>query len=107
MTWAQALNEGVGMATQGSAHEDGMVAPVGMWIMRTSLFTDITRTLWLPVTPAQVAAWTGGMVIQKAMPHLSAVQREFLISGATEEEWERYCKDEEDEEPLELHPDEG
>jgi hypothetical protein len=105
MKRAQALNKGVSMATQGSTDEDGMAAPSGMWFTRTSLFTDITRTLWLPVTPAQVEAWTGGMVIQKAMPHLSAVQREFLISGATEEEWERYCKDE-DEEPLELHPDE-
>jgi len=35
----------------------------------------------LPVTLAQLIAWRGGTLIQQAMPHLPAPDREWLITG--------------------------
>jgi hypothetical protein len=32
-------------------------------------------------------AWEDGQLIQYAMPHLTVSEREFLISGVTDEEW--------------------
>lgn len=57
-----------------------------MLITRKSLLSGIVRTLDLPVTKEQ--DWEGGTLIHRAMPHLSANEREFIISGATQEEWE-------------------
>jgi hypothetical protein len=42
----------------------------------------------LPITEEQVKAWENGGLIQQVMPHLNASQREFIISGATQEEWD-------------------
>jgi hypothetical protein len=43
----------------------------------------------LPVTKEQIKAWQQGELIQNVMPHLSIVEREFLISGMSEEEQNR------------------
>ena len=59
-----------------------------MRIARMSLWSKKTHTMDLDITPEQLAAWRDGMVIQQAMPHLTATEREFLISGMTQEEWE-------------------
>lgn len=58
-----------------------------MKITRTSMFTGVTRTLELDVTESQIDSWRKGALIQNAMPHLNKWEREFLISGVTEEEW--------------------
>jgi hypothetical protein len=52
------------------------------------MFTGITRTRDLPVTEDQLDAWYNGTVIQNAMPHLSVSDREFIMTGVTDEEWE-------------------
>ena len=59
-----------------------------MLITRKSAFTGIERTLDIPVLPEQMALWENGMLIQNAMPQLSADQREFILTGFTAEEWE-------------------
>ena len=59
-----------------------------MLFTRTSMFTGITRTRDLPVTQEQVDAWVMGAMIQTAMPNLSASDREFIMTGVTDEEWE-------------------
>jgi len=59
-----------------------------MEITRTSMFTGVTRTLTLPITEDQLAAWQAGTVIQTAMPQLSPDEREFVMTGITSEEWE-------------------
>ncbi len=59
-----------------------------MLITRTSRFSGITRTRELPITDAQLARWQAGVVIQQAMPHLSAADREFVLTGITAEEWD-------------------
>lgn len=57
-------------------------------ITRTSAFTGKTRTLWLPVTEAQLEAYyQGGVLLQNAFPNLSAGEREFIKTGVTDEEW--------------------
>jgi hypothetical protein len=65
-----------------------------MWITKTSGLTGITRELDIDVTPEQIEAWKSGKMIQEAMPHLSADDREFLITGITPEEWEENFPDE-------------
>lgn len=73
-------------------------------IMRITRISDLSgkeHTMDLPVNEEQLRNWLGttdvpGQLIQRVMPHLSSEQREFLISGATQEEWEeRFGKDEE------------
>jgi len=65
-----------------------------MDITRRSPITREVRTLDLPVTKEQIAAWEGGELIQKAMPHLSDDEREFIMTGITSEEWDTLFKEE-------------
>jgi hypothetical protein len=60
-----------------------------MKITRTSSLTGITRTKEIDVTIAQILAWEEGELIQNAMPHLSADDREFVKTGITGEEWDQ------------------
>ena len=59
-----------------------------MPMTRTSLWSGMTRTMDLPITREQLARWEGGKTIQNAMPHLTAAEREFVVSGMTDEEWQ-------------------
>jgi hypothetical protein len=58
------------------------------------MFTGKVHTRDIDVTDHQLALWKGGMLIQEAMPHLSADDREFLMTGVTPEEWAKEFKDE-------------
>jgi hypothetical protein len=60
-----------------------------MKITRKSPLTGITRTKEIDVTIAQILAWEEGELIQDAMPHLSADDREFVKTGITGEEWDQ------------------
>jgi hypothetical protein len=67
-----------------------------MEIIKRSQFTGKISARDINVTDEQLANWTNGMLIQDAMPNISAEDREFLITGATPEEWEElYGKEEE------------
>jgi len=66
-----------------------------MKIIRTSMFTGKERTKDLPVTQKQLDDWKGGMVIQEAMPHLSVSDREFIMTGVTDDEWNETFKESE------------
>jgi hypothetical protein len=59
-----------------------------MLITRTSRVSGKIRTLDIPVTQEQLDAWYNGELIQKAMPNLTASQREFIKTGITDEEWD-------------------
>lgn len=59
-----------------------------MLVTCTSQLTGVKRTIDLPITQEQIDRWENGELIQRAMPHLSPDQREFLITGATAEEWD-------------------
>lgn len=58
-----------------------------MKITRKSMLTGIERTLEIPVTQEQLTAWEQGELIHKAMPNLTAAEREFIQTGINEEEW--------------------
>lgn len=59
-----------------------------MLITKVSMFSGKENTLDLPITADQLVAWErGDTLIQNAFPHLTADQREFLITGVTAEEW--------------------
>ena len=61
----------------------------GMEITRTSIFTRNRNTMFLPIQFADFARWRcGDGLVQDVFPQLNADQREFLMSGATPEEWE-------------------
>ncbi len=66
-----------------------------MKITRVSMFTGKERTKDLPVTQEQLDDWRGGTVIQKAIPHLNASDREFIMTGVTDDEWNETFKEEE------------
>ena len=58
-------------------------------VTRRSVFTRELNTMEIPTTYERSEAWLhGGTVIQNALPELNVDQREFLMSGATPEEWE-------------------
>jgi len=59
-----------------------------MQITRTSRLTGKTSVMDLNLTQAELDAWVDGMLIQDAMPQLSAEEREFLMTGITPAEWD-------------------
>lgn len=60
-----------------------------MLVTRTSALSGITRTLEINVTEEQIALWKRGMLIQNAMPQLDHIDREFIMTGITDEEWDQ------------------
>ncbi len=60
----------------------------GMKVTRKSLFTSVVREINMDVTPAQFAEWRSGTLIQDAFPDLTKAEREFLMTGTTQEEWD-------------------
>ena len=73
-----------------------------MLITRKSAFTNNVHTMDINVTQEQLSAWESGTLIQNAMPHLSADEREFIMSGITPQEWEdAFGGSDEDEEECE------
>ena len=53
------------------------------------MFTGNIRSKEMSVTEEQLKAWQDGALIQDVMPHLSDVDREFIMTGVTEQEWEQ------------------
>ena len=67
-----------------------------MLITRKSMFSGEINTKDIPVTETQLGNWEAGMLIQDAMPNISADDREFLMTGITSEEWEAAFGDKND-----------
>jgi hypothetical protein len=60
-----------------------------MYIKRKSVISGIERTRSIPVNPDDYAAWQAGLgSIQELMPYLNDNDREFILSGITEDEWD-------------------
>ncbi len=60
-----------------------------MTITKLSPLTGLPNTMKLDITPYEYSAWKDwGYLIQDVMPQLSSEEREFLISGATQEDWD-------------------
>ena len=59
-----------------------------MIIQRQSVLTGKIRTRNIPVNPEDMALWEGGFIaLQEAMPYLNDTDREFILTGITQEEW--------------------
>jgi hypothetical protein len=57
-------------------------------VSRRSPITGTISTMLLDITVSQLTLWEGGEgYIQNVMPNLNTNEREFLISGCTEEDW--------------------
>jgi hypothetical protein len=47
----------------------------------------------IDVSQSQLDRWKAGELIQNVMPHLSADDREFLMTGLTPQDWEEMFLD--------------
>ena len=57
-------------------------------ISKTSKFTGKSNTMELDVTMSQLQRYENGEdLVQNIFPDLSSDEREFLITGATPQEW--------------------
>ena len=61
-----------------------------MQITRTSMITNITRTVELDITQKQLDDYKNGVLLQDAFPNLSPNEREFIKSGIVPIEWESF-----------------
>ena len=59
-----------------------------MLITRKSAFTNNVHTMDINVTHEDFEKLESGWLIQSAMPHISADEREFIMTGITPQEWE-------------------
>ena len=67
-----------------------------MKITRRSHLTGKVHTMDLPVTGEQLIHVEQGEVIQSVLGHLTPGQREFVMTGITDDEWEAVFGPEED-----------
>ncbi len=58
-----------------------------MKITRYSMLSGKLHSMEIDVTDEQIRNYLDGMLIQRAMPNISAEEREFIHSGITPEEW--------------------
>lgn len=68
-----------------------------MQIKRRSSLTGEVNTKEINVTPAQIAAWEGGELAQNAFPDASPSEREFIMTGYTDFDWEEMFREIDDE----------
>ena len=61
-----------------------------MIIARKSPFSGTEHEMDIPLTETEQARLAAGEPIQKVVPHLSADEREFLLSGITPAEWDAF-----------------
>lgn len=68
-----------------------------MIISRKSPLTGKLNTREIEVSQGQIDAWVNGALVQDAMPDLSLNDREFIMTGATSDDWEKMFGEFEDE----------
>lgn len=59
-----------------------------MRILRTSPITGKEVVLDIAVTGQQIRDWRSGTLIQDAMPNLTPDEREFIMTGMTQQDWD-------------------
>lgn len=68
-----------------------------MQVTRKSIITGIVRTKEIDITPEVLQRYEEGIEnIQSLAPHLSENDREFIMTGMTEEEWNEAIGPDED-----------
>jgi len=69
-----------------------------MLITRKSIISGNVNTMDINVTHEDFEKLESGWLIQSAMPHLSADEREFIMTGITPQEWDTEMGCDEDDE---------
>jgi len=69
-----------------------------MEVTRVSNLTGIKRTMELNITHQQLLDYEKGMKAQDAFRNLTPSEREFFMTGITDEEWNKYIENESEEE---------
>lgn len=69
-----------------------------MQVVRRSPFSGNTNVMDLPITQVQLDRWKAGELVQNVFCHLSADEREFIVTGSTPHEWEDAFDSEDEEE---------
>lgn len=65
-------------------------------VTKVSLLSGKTNSMTLPIRQGEVEYWQqSGAMVQDVFPHLTAGEREFLISGITPDEWDDAFGDDE------------
>lgn len=59
-----------------------------MLVKRKSPLTGEVNVMNLDITDEQIRAFNHGAKIQDAFPHLTADEREFILTGYTKEDWD-------------------
>jgi hypothetical protein len=71
-----------------------------MLIKRTSLISKVEREMEIEVTETQMERFENrhitGELIQEIFPDLSASDREFILTGITDEEWNNLFEEDDD-----------
>lgn len=67
-----------------------------MEVTRTSRLSGITRTIDLPITEEQLLDFSRGALVQDAFYNLTPSQREFFMTGITEDEWNKLTENTEE-----------
>ena len=67
-----------------------------MLITRKSMLSGIERSLEIPVTKEQIDKWESGALAREAFPNITPTQREFIMTGVTDDEWDNAFSDEDD-----------
>ena len=62
-------------------------------LTKLSLFSGKLNTMEIELNVQDFYEWQKGALIQQALPYLSPSEREFLISGCTDEEWDEMFKE--------------
>jgi hypothetical protein len=60
-----------------------------MQVTVVSLLSGKRHTKEINITEEHLKRWRMGELLQDVCPHLTPDEREFLISGATKEEWDK------------------
>ena len=58
-------------------------------IERKSPLTGKINTMEITMNPSDYLAWENGMMIQHALPYLTADEREFIKTGMIDDEWDK------------------
>ena len=74
-----------------------------MLIKKVSSWSQEINEREIPITQEQLMIFLNGTHAQHAFPHLSADDREFMITGMTPEEWAQLEAMEEEEEEKEYY----
>ena len=58
------------------------------------MLTGIINSMDIAVSEEQLQAWESGELIQNVMPDLTADEREFIMTGATANDWKEIVDNE-------------